>query len=100
MTRRDCQTVIACALTLVLLVGSLPLMVGVTVQNSQPAFTLDICHPLQVLDQSPVITVMAAGGSGLTQPQLPASGRPIEFVLRAQPGWVAPPDPPPPKTLS
>ena len=39
---------IACTIVVAILVGGLPMLTGVVVaaQDSKPAFTLDICHPV------------------------------------------------------
>lgn len=40
--------VLACVLAIAILAGGLPILTGVVVagQDSKPAFTLDICHPI------------------------------------------------------
>jgi hypothetical protein len=87
------RTLLACALIL----ASMPTITGVIVIDSKPAFTLDICHPLQSADRSSGTSIIA-----LPPPQRPAQ-------VLAQKGAatdsaaVRPirpsdkPDPPPPK---
>ena len=47
---RAAATVVALAV----LLGGMPLTLGVVVRSSEAMFTLDICHPVQSFSHSPV----------------------------------------------
>jgi hypothetical protein len=54
-----CTSASCTLLAVVLMLGSLQPLLGVVIfqQDSQPAFTLNICHPLQSLDESPNVSL-------------------------------------------
>ncbi len=86
-------------LAVVLMLGSVQPLFGVAIyqQDSQPAFTLNICHPLQSLDESPNVL-------SLTPPAI-VLGQivPIDFERSFEPialsviEFIPDIDPPPPK---
>jgi hypothetical protein len=91
------DSTVAAALVLAVLLGGMPLTLGVAVQNHGPMFTLNICQPLHSFDRSPV-TVLAV------MPERPAT---LEYLCEGE-RCQAPvsalrlrdadaPDPPPPK---
>lgn len=91
----------AAAMALVMMVASLP-SIGVIViaDTSGPSISMDVCHPLQALDSSPNVVVVA-------RPALPDFGARIfssETLADSVPvfkiGFAETPDPPPPKLLS
>lgn len=82
------------------LLGGMPLTLGIVVHSSEAMFTLDICHPVQDFSHAPVVTMAII-------PHAPAVAR----VLPECEGYALPasvlrmraadaPDPPPPKALS
>lgn len=84
---------------IVLTLGSIQPLLGVIVYgpDSQPAFTLNICHPLQSIDQQPSVL-------SLTPPTLSRSRlasidfeRISEFVTAPLAEFISDVDPPPPK---
>jgi hypothetical protein len=97
--RSPISSVITCALIVALFVGGLPMLSGIVVAgDSQPAFTLDICHPVGGAAHS--LTPLEA-------PLVPAHGivqRPMllgmahESVIGLSSRLNEAPDPPPPKT--
>ncbi len=89
----------AALLALAVLLGAMPLTLGVTLErNHGPVFALNICHPPQGCDRSPV-TVIAV------MPQPPVMRAWLPQCAPAEASEQAPrlreadaPDPPPPKT--
>ena len=81
----------------VLMLGSIQPLLGVVIfqQDSQPAFTLNICYPLQSLDESPNVSLTPPASTGQTvfinfaRIFEPISLSVIEFISDI--------DPPPPK---
>jgi len=90
---------IACTLVVAILVGGLPMLAGVmvTTQDSRPAFTLDICHPIGgaahtlTPGEAPLVPVQK-----IAQP-LHESGVADEFVIDLSSRLSEAPIPPPPK---
>ncbi len=89
---------IACALVVALLVGGLPMLSGLVVaQDSRPAFTLDICHPIGAVTQTlssgeaPLIPTLDIAQT------LPESGVAYDFVIRLSSRMGEAPNPPPPE---
>jgi hypothetical protein len=89
---------IAWLLVAALFCGGLPMLTGVVViADSKPAFTLDVCHPLNAASYNlspstaPLVPMHAAA-----QP-LADWGMAREFVALLPPGAARAPDPPPPK---
>ena len=91
---------IACTLIAAILVGGLPMLTGVVVaaQDSKPAFTLDICHPIggaaHTLTPCEAPLVPAQGVA-----QTPhESGMADDPVIKLTSRQNEAPTPPPPKT--
>ena len=89
---------LALVLALALFCGSLPSVVGV-VSEQGPAFTLDICHPLNSLEQ-PVTVVIAPLSPVRFSAELPAVGPVAEFIANPPTEISVRPETPPPKTLA
>ena len=88
---------VACALIVALLLGGLPMLSGlVVVQDSRPAFTLDICHPIGAVthtfsSEAPLIPTPAIAQT------LRESGAAYDFVIRFSSRIGEAPNPPPPE---
>ncbi|MGO9060457.1 MAG: hypothetical protein ACLQU2_24195 [Candidatus Binataceae bacterium] len=90
---------IARTLIVAILVGGLPMLAGVvaTAQDSRPAFTLDICHPIGgaahtlTPGEAPLVPVQGAVQT------LYESGVVDEFVIDLSSRLSEAPIPPPPK---
>jgi len=82
---------------LALLLGGMPLTLGIAVHSSEAMFTLDICHAVQSFSHSPVSVVAIIPGSPAVAQFLPEWGHypPETQELRVR--AAAAPDPPPPK---
>jgi hypothetical protein len=89
---------LAAAMALVMMIASLP-SIGVIVisDRSGPSISMDICHPLQSLDNAPAVVPIA-------RPAEPARGTQIfshetftQFVPVLKCRFAESPDPPPPK---
>lgn len=92
---------VASIMALALLAGSLPRFARIIVQDHEAALTLDICDPLQPVDNPSGSSV----GMALIPPPPAASalvevGALPEPVLAAESESDDAPDPPPPKTLA
>jgi hypothetical protein len=88
----------AAIVALAILLGWMPLTLGIVVHTSDAMFTLDICHPVQSFSHSPVAVVAIRPGSPALAQFLPECGRyPVRTAaLRVRAADA--PDPPPPKT--
>jgi hypothetical protein len=89
---------VACALIVALLVGGLPMLSGLVVaQDSRPAFTLDICHPIGSVthtlssSEAPLIPTLRIAE------RLQESGVAYDFVIRLSSRIGEAPNPPPPE---
>jgi hypothetical protein len=84
-------------LAVVLMLGSLQPLLGVVIfqQDSQPAFTLNICHPLQSLDESPNVSLTPPASTGQTV--FINFGRIFEPISLSVIEFIPDIDPPPPK---
>ena len=89
---------LAAAMALVMTIASLP-SIGVTIisDRSGPSISMDICHPVQSLDNSPNLVQIA-------RPAQPRVGTTIlshetlaQFVPVLKSKFAEAPDPPPPK---
>ena len=89
---------IAAAMALVMVMASLP-SIGVIVISDQsgPSISMDICHPLQSLENAPAVVPIA-------RPAQPAVGTKVlshevaaQFVPILKSKLADTPDPPPPK---
>lgn len=90
----------AAIVALAVLLGGMPLTLGVAVHSSEAMFTLDICHPVQSLSHSPVSVVAIIPGSAAVAQFLPECERyPVpRATLRVRAADA--PDPPPPRALA
>jgi hypothetical protein len=88
---------IAAVVALALLLGGMPLTLGIVVHRSEAMFSLDICHPLQSFSHAPVVVAAIIPGSPAVASALPqCAGYPVpETALRVSAAEA--PDPPPPK---
>ena len=88
----------AAIVALAMLLGGMPLTLGIVVHSSEAMFSLDICHPVRSFSHSPVAVVAIIPGSPGVAQFLSESGR--YSVPRATLSMRAAdaPDPPPPKT--
>lgn len=88
----------AAIVALALLLGGMPLTLGIIVHSPEAMFTLDICHPVQSFSHSPVPVLAIMPASPTVAQFLPQWGRSATpahpLSLRAADA----PDPPPPKT--
>jgi hypothetical protein len=87
------RTLLACALIL----AGMPTITAVIVVDSKPAFTLDICHPLQSIDRTSGASTIALPSSQPPAQALAQNGVATDpaVVRRIRPSDK--PDPPPPK---
>jgi hypothetical protein len=82
---------------LAVLLGGMPLTLGIVVHSSEAMFTLDICHPVQSFSHSPVLVVAIIPGAPAVAQFLPECGR-YPFAVQALRVRAADaPDPPPPE---
>jgi hypothetical protein len=89
---------LAAILALALLLGGMPLTLGIVVHSSEEMFTLDICHPLQSFSHSPmVVAAIIPDSSGIAR-FLPECGRYAEPSATLRLRAADAPDPPPPET--
>ena len=87
----------AAIVALAVLLGGMPLTLGVVVHNSEAMFTLDICHPVQSFSHSPVGVIAIIPGSPTVARCLPESGRYSVPRTTLSARAADAPDPPPPK---
>lgn len=95
-TRRAWRPELALALAAIVLLATGPAFFAPTLGDGIPAFTLDICHPLQSV-HSPAQVVLAAPASGWIDSTPPVRTRkqPRKHLLATRPGDA--PETPPPK---
>ena len=98
LNQRGPTSTLALLVALALFCGSLPSVVGV-ISEQGPAFTLDICHPLNSLEQ-PVIVVIAPLSPIRFKAELPLLGTAAEFIANPPIEISIRPETPPPKTLA
>lgn len=96
--RPHCAT--AAVVALAVLLGGMPLTLGIVVHSSEAMFTLDICHPVQSFSHSPVVAMAIIPCSPAVAQVLPERGSyPVPATaLRVR--MADAPDPPPPKALA
>lgn len=82
---------------LAVLLGGMPLALGIVVHSSEAMFTLDICHPVQSFNHSPVPVVAIIPGSPAVARFLPECGRYRVAAQELRESAADAPDPPPPK---
>jgi hypothetical protein len=90
----------AAALILVLFVGGLPSLSGVTITGAAgpPAFTLDTCHPLPAGNHGLAFSPFPLNAVCAMQPPMPGDAVRDASACCVLPAPEAP-DPPPPKFL-
>jgi hypothetical protein len=98
LNQRGPTSALALLVALALFCGSLPTVVGV-VSEQGPAFTLDICHPLQSLEQPATIVIAPLSQRGF-RAELLVFGPAAEFVPNPPTEISVRPETPPPKTLA
>jgi hypothetical protein len=81
-----------------LLLGGMPLTLGIVVQSPEAMFTLDICHPVQSFSHSPMPVLAIMPGSPTVAQFLPQWGRSATLAQPLRLRATDAPDPPPPKT--
>jgi hypothetical protein len=89
---------IAVVVALALLLGGMPLTLGIVVHSPEAMLTLDICHPVQSFSHSPVPVLAIMPGSPTVAQFLPQSGRSATPAQPLRLRAADAPDPPPPKT--
>jgi hypothetical protein len=87
----------AVIVALAVLLGGMPLTLGIVVHGSETTFTLDICHPVQSFSHSPVSVVAIIPGSPAVAQSLPECGHYPSAVQALRVRVADAPDPPPPK---
>jgi hypothetical protein len=97
MSTRRPNRAAAAIVALAVLLGGMPLTLGVVVHSSQVTFTLDICHPAQSFSHSPVAVTAIIPGSPTVAQFLPESGRYSVPRTSLSARAADAPDPPPPK---
>jgi hypothetical protein len=97
MSTRRPHRAAAAIVALAVLLGGMPLTLGVVVHSSEVMFTLDICHPAQSFSHSPVAVMAIIPGSPSVAQFLPESGRYSVPRTSLSARAADAPDPPPPK---
>lgn len=89
---------LAAAMALVMMIASLP-AIGVIViaDRSGPSISLDICHPLQSMDSSTNLVLIARPAPPEIDATIVSREMFAEFVLIPKDNLADAPDPPPPK---
>jgi hypothetical protein len=92
---------LAAAMALVMMVASLP-SIGVIIvsDRSGPTISMDICHPLQSLNNSPGIVSIARPAQAEIGAKIAWHETLSEFVPILKNKLAEAPDPPPPKLFS
>ena len=91
---------LAAAIALVITMASLP-SIGVIVisDRSGPTISLDVCHPLQSLDTSPNVMLIARPSQPETGAEILSHETLAQFVPILKSKFADTPDPPPPEQL-
>jgi len=97
MSTRRPNRAAAAIVALAVLLGGMPLTLGVVVHSSEVMFTLDICHPAQSFGHAPVAVMAIIPGSPSVAQFLPESGRYSVPRTSLSARAADAPDPPPPK---
>ena len=97
-TVRRPDRVTAAIVALAILLGGMPLTLGIAVHSSETMFTLDICHPVQSFSYSAVAVVAILAGPATVASFLPECGRSLIRTASLRMRAADAPDPPPPKT--
>ena len=92
---------LAAAMALIVAIASLP-SIGVIViaDRNGPSLTLDVCHPLQSLDTSSTVVLIARPAPPEINATIISPETLAEFVPPAKDNPAETPDPPPPKQIS
>ena len=92
---------LAAAMALVMATASLP-SIGVIViaDRNGPSLTLDVCHPLQSLDTSSTVVLIARPAPPEINATIISPETLTEFVPLAKDNAAETPDSPPPKQIS
>ena len=90
---------LALVMAIATLGAQMPAVCVITLDASQPAFTLDICHPAQAVGLA--MTPIAASPLHAAEllPWLPERGAPVPVLRQAAGRLGDAPDPPPPEAL-
>jgi hypothetical protein len=90
---------LAATLAIVMIIASLP-SIGVIVvpDQSGPSLTMDICHPLQSVDRSSAVTLLARSASPLIQHDDVSRETISPDILLLKSEVVLIPDSPPPRS--
>ena len=89
----------AAVMALVLAIANLP-SIGVIVipaDRSGPTISLDVCHPLQSLDTSPIVILIARPAQPETGAEILSHDTLAQIVPILKSKFAETPDPPPPK---
>jgi hypothetical protein len=89
---------LAAVMALVMAIANLP-SIGVIVisDRSGPTISLDVCHPLQSLDTSTNVILLARPGQPETGAEILSHETHAQFVPTLKSKFGETPDPPPPK---
>lgn len=82
---------------LAVLLGGMPLTLGIVVRSSEATFALDVCHPVQSFSHSPVSVVAIIPGSPAVAQFPPECGRYPSAAQELRVRAADAPDLPPPK---
>ncbi|MGH7914009.1 MAG: hypothetical protein ACREPW_05090 [Candidatus Binataceae bacterium] len=88
----------AAIVVLMVLLGGMPLTLGIVVHSTEAMLTLDICHPVQSFSHSPVPMMAIIPGSPVVAQFLPEWRRYPVLTAALRLRGADAPDPPPPKT--
>ena len=100
MKRSDRHLAVATIVALALLLGGLPIVASQAAPDSHPAFTLDICHPLQAVNaMSTPCNLPVLRTNGIAHAPAPA-GVLAEAIFTMATRPADAPDPPPPKAFA
>jgi hypothetical protein len=92
---------LAAAMALIVAIASLP-SIGVIViaDRNGPSLMLDVCHPLQSLDTSSTVVLIARPAPPEINATIISPETLAEFASLAKDNPAETPDPPPPKQIS
>lgn len=90
----------AAIVALAMLLGGMPLTLGIVVHSSEAMFTLDVCHPMQSFSHSPVVAMAIIPRSPAVARVLPDRGRYSVPASALRARVADAPDPPPPKAFA
>ena len=92
---------LAAAMALAMMMATLPTIgVIVVADQSGPSLSLDVCHPLQSLDTSSTLILIARPAPPEINAKIFSSETFPEFIPLAKDTLAEAPDPPPPKQIS